>query len=175
MSKIEIKKISITDIEADVIVNAANGALMQGGGVCGAIFRAAGEAELTRACREIGYCDTGKAVVTPAFRLPAKYIIHAVGPRWRGGHEGEPNRLYEAYTNSLELAMQLNCHSIAFPLISAGIYGYPMKPAWRRAIRACDSFIHNHPDYEMDIYFAVLEDRIIEAGRQTIDLICEQQ
>ncbi|MBR5046820.1 MAG: macro domain-containing protein, partial [Eubacterium sp.] len=100
MSKIEIKKINITESKTDIIVNAANSALLQGGGVCGAIFRAAGAAELTRACNEIGHCDTGKAVVTPAFRLPAKYIIHAVGPRWRGGHEGEPDKLYEAYTNS---------------------------------------------------------------------------
>lgn len=169
MSKIEIKKISIIESQTDCIVNAANNGLFQGGGVCGAIFRAAGPAELTRACNEIGHCDTGKAVVTPAFRLPAKYIIHAVGPRWRGGHEGEPDRLFEAYTNSLDLAKKLDCHSITFPLISAGIFGYPLKPAWRQAIRACDSFIKRNPDYEMDIIFAVLEDRILEAGQQTME------
>ena len=169
MSKIEIKKMNIVGSQTDCIVNAANSRLLKGGGVCGAIFRAAGVLDLSLACRKIGHCDTGKAVATPGFRLPAKYIIHAVGPKWRGGHEGEPDRLYEAYINSLELAKKLDCHSITFPLISAGIYGYPLKPAWRQAIRACDSFIHSNPGYEIDIIFAVLEDRILEAGLQTME------
>ena len=110
-SYIEIQKIGITKLEVDAIVNAANEGLLEGGGVCGAIFREAGYAELTDACREIGGCKTGNAVITPGFNLPAKYIIHAVGPVWHGGDKNEPKLLYSAYKQSLLVAKENGCHS----------------------------------------------------------------
>ena len=103
MSSIEIKKIGITKLDTDAIVNAANEGLWEGGGVCGAIFREAGSAKMTQACEAIGGCKTGGAVITPGFELPAKYVIHAVGPRWAGGSHDEPKLLYSAYRNSLLL------------------------------------------------------------------------
>ena len=118
---IEIQKISIVDLDTDAIVNAANEALAAGGGVCGAIFKAAGYKELQAACDKYAHCNTGDAVITPGFKLKAKYVIHAVGPRYRDGKHGEPERLQSAYKKALELAVQNKCHSIGFPLISAGI------------------------------------------------------
>ena len=107
MSEISIRKISITDIKADAIVNAANSGLQAGGGVCGAIFKKAGYQKLQAACDTIGHCDTGKAVITPAFGMTnAKYIIHAVGPIWQDGHHHEPQMLYSAYQSSLQLAVE---------------------------------------------------------------------
>lgn len=125
-SNIEVRQIDITELDTDAIVNAANSQLLEGGGVCGAIFSKAGSAELTEACSEIEECETGNAVITPGFDLPAEYVIHAVGPIWYGGDEGEAELLYGAYKNSLILAKDNDCHSIGFPLISSGIYGYPM-------------------------------------------------
>ena len=104
MSTIDIRQISITELDTDVIVNAANESLQAGGGVCGAIFKAAGYKELQEACDKIGLCDTGFAVITPAFRLKAKYVIHAVGPVWQGGKNQEPQQLYSCYRESLRLA-----------------------------------------------------------------------
>ena len=122
MSSIEIKKISITKLDTDAIVNAANEGLLEGGGVCGAIFQEAGSVELTKACNAIGGCKTGNAVITPGFNLPAKYVIHAVGPRWFDGKHNEPKLLYSAYKQSLLIAKENGLHSIGFPLISAGIF-----------------------------------------------------
>ena len=121
MSKIEIKKISITKLKTDAIVNAANEGLRAGGGVCGAIFREAGERKLTEGCNALGGCKSGHAEITEGFDLPAKYIIHAVGPIWNGGENGEPELLYSAYKSSLDVLMDNGCHSVGFPLISAGI------------------------------------------------------
>ena len=171
MGKIFIRKISITDIKADAIVNAANEKLQEGGGVCGAIFKMAGSKELTHVCSEIGGCKTGSAVITPGFKLSAKFIIHAVGPIWQDGEHGEPSLLYDVYKSSLELAKENDCHSIAFPLISAGIYGYPKRDAWHRAIRACFNFISNNPDYDIDITFAILDDSIIALGKEVLKKI----
>jgi len=106
MSSITIQKISITGLDADAVVNAANEGLWAGGGVCGAMFREAGHEELEEACRRIGHCDTGSAVITPGFRLKARYIIHAVGPIYKGGFYGEPKLLYGAYYRSLELCLE---------------------------------------------------------------------
>lgn len=169
MNTIKIRKIGITDLSTDAIVNAANDGLWAGGGVCGAIFRAAGHDKLEAACSAIGHCDTGSAVITPGFDLKAKFIIHAVGPVWRGGSSNEPQLLYGAYRRSLELAVENGCHSIGFPLISAGIFGYPKDKAWRKAIQACCDFFEKNPDADLQVIFAVLDDSILALGQQTLD------
>ena len=170
-NSVSIKKIGITKLDADAVVNAANEGLWAGGGVCGAIFRDAGHARLQAACAAIGHCDTGSAVITPGFDLPAKFIIHAVGPVWYGGSSNEPELLYGAYYSSLKLARENGCHSIGFPLISAGIFGYPLDKAWERAIRAVKDFFDNEPDADMKVIFTVLDDRIMEVGEKTIEEI----
>lgn len=164
---ITIKQISITDLSTDAIVNAANEHLQAGGGVCGAIFSAAGYDKLQAACDVFKHCDTGSAVITSGFDLKAKYIIHAVGPIWRGGQNGEPQALYSAYKRSLELATENGCRSIGFPLISAGIYGYPLEDAWRQALQACLDF-DKSTGHSMEIVFAVLDKRIIEVGNKVL-------
>jgi len=168
MRTIEIRKIGITELDTDAIVNAANKGLLAGGGVCGAIFRAAGHHQLQEACDKIGYCETGSAVITMGFRLKAKYIIHAVGPVWSGGRNREPELLYSAYYEALDLAVKHDCTSIAFPLISAGIYGYPLEGAWTQAVHACRDYLDKHPEVSLKIIFAVLEDRIMEKGYATL-------
>ena len=166
MSSISIQKISIIDLSTEAIVNAANDGLWAGSGVCGVIFKAAGQSQLQNACNLIGHCDTGSAVITPGFNLKSKYIIHAVGPRWHDGNHHEPQQLYGAYWRSMELAQENDCHSIGFPLISAGIFGYPVKQAWRKAIQACAEYIDSHSGYEMDVIFAVLDDAyLVECAR----------
>lgn len=169
LNSIEIRKIGITELDTDAIVNAANERLLAGGGVCGAIFFAAGHEKLQAACDEIGHCDTGSAVITPGFDLKAKYIIHAVGPVWNGGYYNEPQELYGAYHRSLELAVENGCHSIGFPLISAGIFGYPKDKAWRKAFQACSDFFKEHPDADLKVIFAVLDDEIMALGQQALD------
>ena len=168
MSKIEIRKTGITDLDTDCIVNAANSSLAMGSGVCGAIFRAAGACDLQAACDKIGGCPTGGAVITPGFALKAKYVIHAVGPIWHDGNHHEPQDLYSCYRESLERAKENDCHSIGFPLISAGIFGYPKDKAWRKALQSCSDWIEKNPDYDINIIFAVLDDRILELGQQTM-------
>ena len=168
---IKIQKIGVTKLKTDAVVNAANSNLWQGGGVCGYIFAEAGADEMTAACQKIGHCDTGSAVITPGFQLPARYVIHAVGPIWSGGNNNEPKLLYSAYKQSLRLAMANDLHSIGFPLISAGIFGYPVDKAWRKAIQACWDFGQENPDYEMDIIFAVLDDTVQAIGQKTLDEI----
>jgi O-acetyl-ADP-ribose deacetylase (regulator of RNase III) len=165
---IRIEKISITELNTDAIVNAANEHLLAGGGVCGVIFREAGYEELQAACDKIGHCNTGDAVITPGFRLAAKYVIHAVGPIWYGGGNNEPELLYGAYMNSLKRAREAGCHSIGFPLISSGIYGYPMKGAWEQAIKSCKDFSDENPDWEMEIVFAVLSEEVLIAGMKEL-------
>lgn len=169
MSTIRIIKSDIAKVKADAIVNAANEHLAAGSGVCGAIFAAAGHVELEKACMKIGHCDTGSAAITPAFNLDAKYIIHAVGPRWFGGRFGEADELRSAYLSSLTLAMEYNCASIAFPLISAGIFGYPEEEAWEIAVDACKTFLTSHTDYQMDIIFAVRTDEKLEMGKRYLE------
>lgn len=165
MSKIEIKLIGITDLDTDCIVNAANSRLAMGSGVCGAIFRAAGAHDLQAACNKIGGCPTGGAVITPGFKLKAKYVIHAVGPIWQGGNNNEPQNLYSCYRESLDRAKENGCHSVGFPLISAGIFGYPKDKAWEQALRSCSDWIAANPDYEMDIVFAILDKNILGLGK----------
>lgn len=125
--------VDITTLDTDAIVNAANEQLAPGGGVCGAIHRAAGP-ELARACAALGGCPTGEARLTPGFSLPASFVIHAVGPRWQGGGAGEADLLASAYESAMRLAAEHRLRSIAFPAISTGIYGYPVGPATRIAV-----------------------------------------
>jgi len=133
---IEIVRADITTLGVDAIVNAANAELFPGGGVCGAIHRAAGP-DLAAACREIGGCDIGGAVITPGFALPASFVIHAVGPIWRGGHAGEPDVLRATYDSIFRVAgANAGIRSIAIPAISTGIYGYPKDGAARIAAAA---------------------------------------
>ena len=164
MSRIRIEQLGITKAGTECIVNAANEHLQAGGGVCGVIFQAAGHKQLQKACDDIGYCNTGSAVITPAFHLNAKYIIHAVGPVWYGGKNKEPQKLYGCYKASLNLAKEYGCHSIVFPLISAGIFGYPKEQAWRKALQACSDFIHDNPDYDMDNLFTIPDPQILRMG-----------
>ncbi len=144
----------ITKLSVDAVVNAANDRLLAGGGVCGAIFRAAGHDELTGACRAIGGCPTGSAAITPAFRLPATYVIHAVGPVWQGGHKGEEELLRGCYRASLELAAENGCRSIAFPLISSGIFGYPKEDARRIDDETIEAFLRDH---EMEVTLVLFD------------------
>ncbi|HEY8804949.1 MAG TPA: macro domain-containing protein [Clostridium sp.] len=144
----------ITKMKIDTIVNAANTALKMGGGVCGSIFSAAGDEKLQEECDIIGKCNVGEAVITSGYSLPAKYIIHTVGPIWNGGNSGEANSLHNCYINSLKIALQYKCKSIAFPLISSGIYGYPKDKALQIAISAIGEFLINH---EMTVYLVVYD------------------
>ena len=170
MSSIDIRLTGITDLDTDCIVNAANSGLAMGSGVCGAIFRAAGPREMQAACDKIGGCPTGGAVITPGFALKAKHVVHAVGPIWKGGKNNEGKNLYNCYIESLNRAKEKDCHSIGFPLISAGIFGYPKTEAWQVAIRACRDWISDNPDYDMDIVFAVLDKKILEMGKEAAGL-----
>lgn len=142
-STITLFRGDITRVKVDVIVNAANRTLLGGGGVDGAIHRAAGE-ELLKACRTLDGCETGEAKITPGFQLPAPYVIHTVGPVWGNGQHGEQELLERCYWNSLELAVKHRLTSIAFPNISTGVYGFPKALAAETAIAAVKNFLAKH-------------------------------
>ena len=151
---LEIIRNDITKLKVDVIVNASNTMLKKGGGVSGAIFAAAGEKELQKACDAIGYCGIGEAVITEGFGLSAKYIVHTAGPVWDGGDKNEEALLNRCYENSLKLAASNKCDSIAFPLISSGTYGFPKDKAFNTAVSAISSFLMDH---DMMVYLVVYD------------------
>jgi O-acetyl-ADP-ribose deacetylase len=146
--KISLVMADITTLKVDVIVNAANNSLLGGGGVDGAIHRAAGP-QLLRECRRIGGCPTGEARITIGYRLPARWIIHTAGPIWRGGNHGEDDLLACCYRNSFALARQHKAMSIAFPAISAGVYGFPMERACRIALDEMSAFLKKSSGIEV--------------------------
>lgn len=150
----QIVRNDITKMKVDAVVNASNTWLRKGGGVSGAIFAAAGAAELQAECDAIGGCRPGGAVITSGFCLPARYVIHTVGPVWDGGGKGEEQVLRSCYTSSLNLAFGKGCRSVAFPLISSGIYGYPKDKALQAAISAIGGFLLEH---ELDVYLVVYD------------------
>jgi O-acetyl-ADP-ribose deacetylase (regulator of RNase III) len=153
----------VTKEEVDAIVNAANSGLTRGGGVCGAIFAAAGP-DLDGACADIGGCPTGDARATSGFRLPARWIIHAVGPVWHGGDSGEPDLLASAYRRSLAVADKIGARSVAFPAISTGIYGYPLDAATQVAVRTC-----KEADTDVDLLrFVCFDDRTLASYRDAL-------
>ena len=157
INKIEIVKADITKLEVDAVVNAANSTLLGGGGVDGAIHRAAGPG-LHDECRKLGGCDTGNSKITRGYRLPAKYVIHTVGPVWYGGYAGEADLLASCYRTSLRLAIENHIRTIAFPAISCGIYGYPIEKGCRIALKETIDFLKGNPSIEKVVFACFSED-----------------
>ena len=170
MSKI-ILRTELGDITAkyyaDAIVNAANNSLLGGGGVDGAIHKAAG-AELLAECRTLGGCDTGQAKITKAYKLPCDYVIHTVGPIWHGGNHNESDMLSSCYRNSLELAIQHGIRSIAFPSISTGVYSYPLQQAANVAVQSVKDVVQEHPEAFDDILWVLFDKMTKSAYDQAI-------
>lgn len=167
---LEIVRNDISKMKVDAIVNAANTQLKLGGGVCGAIFEAAGSEKLQKACNIIGHCPVGEAVITDGFELPAKYIIHTPGPVWNGGNHHEAEQLKASYINSLEHAKKNEFESIAFPLISTGIYGYPKEEALQVAVSAISQFLMSS---DMHVYLVVFDKKSFGLSKQLFTSINE--
>ena len=165
-AKIEIVRGDITKVDVDAIVNAANTTLLGGGGVDGAIHRAAG-AELLAECRTLGGCEPGKAKITRGYCLPARFVIHTVGPIWKGGKHGEPETLADCYRNSLQLAVENGIKTIAFPAISCGAYGYPVEEAAQIAAKTTREFLAKADRLEK-VIFVLWGDEIYDAYRQLL-------
>ncbi len=165
MTVIEVLQADITTLDVDAIVNAANSSLLGGGGVDGAIHRAAGP-ELVAECRLLGGCKAGDAKITQGYRLPARHVIHTVGPVWQGGDSGEPETLASCYRRSLEVAAENGLKSIAFPSISTGIFGYPKEQAAEIAVRTVQSFVAHHPDALSRVIFCCFDAGSAELHRR---------
>jgi O-acetyl-ADP-ribose deacetylase (regulator of RNase III) len=163
MANIEISKVDITTLKVDAIVNAANISLLGGGGVDGAIHRAAGP-ELLTECKTLNGCETGQAKITAAYQLPAKHVIHTVGPVWRGGEQNEADLLASCYHQSIALAEEFRLGGIAFPAISCGVYGYPIDQACEIAIRVSMQSLHDC-EYLDTVIFACFNEEIEQALR----------
>lgn len=161
----QLVRADITTMSCGAIVNAANAGLQAGGGVCGAIFRAAGHAKLQAACDAIGGCEVGQSVITPGFELRAKYVIHTVGPQWHGGGQGEEDLLRSCYRSALRLAVKHELDSIAFPLISAGIYGYPRQQAISVAAEEISAFLTDERTPDMDVTLVLYDTCSYREGR----------
>jgi O-acetyl-ADP-ribose deacetylase (regulator of RNase III) len=166
MTTLEAMSANIVTLDVDAIVNAANSSLLGGGGVDGAIHRAAGPALLAE-CRTLGGCRTGEAKITSGYRLPARFVIHTVGPVWRGGGAGEADLLASCYRSSLALAVQNGVRSIAFPAISCGIYGYPIGEAAEIAVTTTQAFISKEPRLD-SILFACFSDEVLKAYERAL-------
>lgn len=166
MSDIKIDLGDITKLQVDAIVNAANKSLLGGGGVDGAIHRAAGR-ELLEECRGLHGCETGQAKITKGYKLPAKYVIHTVGPIYSGSAD-DPVKLTDCYRNSLNLAFEYDIHSIAFPAISTGVYGYPKEEACRIAVETVKTWLVGQADYEVEVIFSCFDERTAELYRANI-------
>jgi O-acetyl-ADP-ribose deacetylase (regulator of RNase III) len=165
-NKLELLRGDITKVAVDAIVNAANTTLLGGGGVDGAIHRAAGP-ELLEECRSLGGCRPGKAKITRGYRLPARFIIHTVGPFWNGGKRGEAEVLANCYRNSLGVAVKNGVKTIAFPAISCGAYRYPIAEAAKIAVATTQEFLQAHSEMEKGI-FVVLDDEILAIYRELL-------
>jgi O-acetyl-ADP-ribose deacetylase (regulator of RNase III) len=161
--RVSARRVDITELAVDAIVNAANPELAPGGGVCGAIHRRAG-ASLAPACERLGGCPVGEARLTPGFNLPARFVIHAVGPRWQGGTRGEADLLAGAYRASLRLAQEHGIRSLALPALSTGIYGYPLGPATEIAVRTVRQELRA-PSCVEEIIFACFDEATLSAYR----------
>lgn len=166
IDKIEILRGDITKLEVDAIVNAANTTLLGGGGVDGAIHRAAGS-ELLAECRTLGGCEPGQAKITGAYRLPARFVIHTVGPIWHGGKHDEERTLADCYRNSLKLALENEIKTIAFPAISCGAYGYPIEEAARIAFKTTRDFLATNDEIKK-VIFVVWGEDVYDAYRQIL-------
>lgn len=158
---IRLLKGDITKVNTDAIVNAANRTLLGGGGVDGAIHRAAGQ-ELLEECRTLNGCETGEAKITKAYQLPCKYVIHTVGPVWHGGKKSEEELLGKCYWNSMVIAKENEIKSIAFPAISTGVYGYPKRPAAKIAVDTVKKFMEQFPETVEDIYFVLFDEESLK-------------
>lgn len=169
MKRIALVKGDITRQRVDAIVNAANNSLLGGGGVDGAIHRAAGP-ELLKECRTIGGCPTGEARISLGYNLPARYVVHTVGPIWRGGKSGEPELLRSCYRNCLDIVSKHNLNSIAFPSISTGVYGYPLELAIPIALKEITKYLKKNPDLER-VIIVCFDSIVFDSYSQSLNVL----